>query len=459
MVNVSVPALSQLLVNFQLNWLNGGLNLIIASCYFAIASLLALNLYHHRQQGIDVMLLLTTSVFFSCASSHILHSQVMWSAENTSLWQTFVDLITLITALTFLRFYRKYGISASNTKLKSPTELEAANFLIEQITEQTIEQLRLENQGLTAEGKDSQAMQNSYLMQMEKMSMLGQMVAGITHEITNPINFIYNNMYHLEDNVQDLLQIATRYKSDGNFHNRGQEEALAKEHLDFILEDLPRVMDSMHLGVNRIRELVVSLRNFYCLDAASMKRDDLHAGIESTLVILRNRWEQEKIDIIRQFGDIPPVECHINQLNQVFMNLIGNAIESFRDRSGASNNPSIRQIVITTECLGYDRVAVRITDNGSGIAPEIQQRLFEPFFTTKPMGVGTGLGLSICDRIVRINHQGHLYCCSAPDVGTTMSVELPIYQTISCAKDTELLPKYEIERGEKIPSSVLVQRG
>jgi signal transduction histidine kinase len=459
MVNVYAIFFSHLLTNNQFSWLDASFNLITAGCYFAIAILLAVKLWHHRQQGIDAIVAVTIVVFFSCASSHTLHAMGMWSLGNTSLWQTVVDVIALITALVFLSFHQQHGLLVRYSQiLKSHAELEQRNLALEQIIEQSSEELRWQNQRLEEAFQDLQRM-HTYVIQMEKMSMLGQMVAVITHEITNPINFIHNNLHHLEDNIQDLLQIADAYKSDSNREHPSQQAVLANDELDFILEDLPRIMDSMHLGVNRILELVVNLRNFYCLDAASMKLADLHGGIESTLVILRNRWEPEKIDIIRQFGDIPQVECHINQLNQVFMNLIGNAIESLLEIEVDPNHPRTREIAITTECVGCDRVAVRITDNGPGIPVEIQQRLFEPFFTTKPIGVGTGLGLSICDRIVRINHQGRLYCCSAPDIGTTMSVELPIFQTISCAKDTELLPKHEIERGEKIPSSVLVYRG
>lgn len=267
-----------------------------------------------------------------------------------------------------------------------------------------------------------------HLVQMEKMATLGQMVSGVSHEINNPINFIYGNLPYIEDHVQDLLKVVQVYQDSYPTQTPAVQDVLAEVDLDFVLADLPRIVNSMKLGADRIRELVLTLRNFYRLDEAEMKPADLHEGINNTLVLLQNRYKQ-RIEIIRQFGDIPPIECHINQINQVIMNLLSNAIDAL-DAETESTDPSAakKEITISTQLLNPDWILISVADNGPGIPLEIQQRLFEPFFTTKPMGVGTGLGLSITHQIVTETHQGRIYCCSNVEEGTIFRVELPVRQ-------------------------------
>ena len=301
-------------------------------------------------------------------------------------------------------------------------ELEQSHQELEQKLDQQAVELKAKNQQLHQASLELQHMQN-HLIQAEKLSMLGQMVAGISHEINNPINFICGNLPHAQEHIQDLLKVLQAYQAACPI-DAAVQTVLDDVDLDFVLADLPRVVNSMKLGTDRIRELVLTLRNFYRLDESAMKAANLHEGLENTLLLLHNRYNQ-KIEIVQQFGDIPPVECYINQLNQVFMNLIGNAIDALLEET-ANHRP--KQIIIATQQLGTERVTIRISDNGCGMPIEVQQHLFEPFFTTKPMGIGTGLGLSISHQIVTKTHQGRIYCCSSPGQGTTFVVELPICQ-------------------------------
>jgi signal transduction histidine kinase len=265
---------------------------------------------------------------------------------------------------------------------------------------------------------EQRAQMQSHLTQMEKMSMLGQMVAGIAHEINNPITFIYGNLPYIEEHVQDLLKVLQAYQSN---HSEAIAATLETIEVDFIQEDLPRIVDSMKLGADRVKTLVLTLRNFYRLDEPEMKPADLHTGIEDTLLLLQHRYKPD-IEIIKKLGEIPPIACHINQINQVIMNLLSNAIDALLE----SNLDHPKQITIQTQTISADNLCISISDNGPGVPLEIQSRLFEPFFTTKQIGLGTGLGLSISHQIITETHGGKIYCCSAPGEGTTFRVELPI---------------------------------
>lgn len=257
------------------------------------------------------------------------------------------------------------------------------------------------------------------LIQSEKMSSLGQMVAGVAHEINNPVNFIYGNLEHANtyaENLLELIQLYQKYYSEPvpEIQNKIQDLDL-----DFIRNDLPQLLCSMHMGAERIRKIVLSLRNFSHLDEAEMKPVDIHEGIENTLLILLHRLNG-KIEIIKQYGTLPPIECYPAQLNQVFMNIISNAIDELE----TINSLSKPQIVIQTK-LNREQIEVRIKDNGSGIKPEIKDKIFDPFFTTKPVGKGTGMGLAISYQIIE-KHQGTIEVFSVSDRGTEFVVNLPI---------------------------------
>ncbi len=272
------------------------------------------------------------------------------------------------------------------------------------------------------------------LIQSEKMSSLGQMVAGVAHEINNPVNFIYGNLTHVNEYTQDLLSLIDLYQerigeSDPEIKNR-----LEEIDLDFLIEDLPKTLSSMKVGADRIRKIVLTLRNFSRLDEAEMKAVNIHEGIDSTLLILQNRLkgkpERPGIQIIKEYGDLPEVECYASQLNQVFMNITNNAIDALQEAKGNPEETLLTPtITISTKVLQQNRVGIRIKDNGPGMTETVKQRLFDPFFTTKPVGAGTGLGLSISHQIVVEKHGGRLECRSQPGQGAEFWMEIPIRQT------------------------------
>ncbi|MEB3337560.1 MAG: ATP-binding protein, partial [Leptolyngbyaceae bacterium] len=281
------------------------------------------------------------------------------------------------------------------------------------------------------------------LIQTEKMSGLGQLVAGVAHEINNPINFIYGNLPHTSRYLQDLLDLLHLYEQK---YPQGDPEIEAfKDEIDleFLVSDLQKILSSMNVGADRIREIVLSLRNFSRLDEAEMKQVDIHEGIDSTLLILQSRLKttssQAGVEVIKEYGRLPLVECYAGQLNQVFMNILSNAIDALENTTTqpdklspasspvletASDRPPAGTITIRTEvAFPTHRVVIRIQDNGPGIPPEYQSKLFDPFFTTKPVGKGTGLGLSICYKIIVEKHNGSLKCISEPGKGTEFRIE------------------------------------
>ncbi|MDY6936853.1 MAG: response regulator [Cyanobacteriota bacterium] len=275
------------------------------------------------------------------------------------------------------------------------------------------------------------------LVQSEKMSSLGQMVAGIAHEINNPVNFIHGNLAHARDYIGDLLEFVKVCQLRSQELDPEMTQLMEELELDFIQDDLPKLVASMQVGTERIQGIVKSLRNFSRLDEAERKAVDIHEGIESTLVILGNRLkgkgDRPKIKILKQYGKLPLVECYCGQLNQVFMNILSNAIDSLEesfDRKTKAQNYKIKSydpaILIRTQVLDRDWVEIRFIDNGVGIPKEIQSRLFDPFFTTKPVGKGTGMGLSISYQIVTEKHGGKLECISTPDGGTEFVILLPV---------------------------------
>lgn len=298
-------------------------------------------------------------------------------------------------------------------------------------------QLQEKNQQLEHTLQELQRTQ-SQLIQSEKMSSLGQLVAGIAHEINNPVNFIFGNLSHVREYSQDLLNLLHLYHQQYPNSTPEIQEEIEAIDLDFMMEDFPNLLSSMKVGADRIREIVLSLRNFTRIDEAEMKAVDIHEGIDSTLMILHNRLKAKpdhpNIQMIKEYGHLPKVECYAGQLNQVFMNLLANAIDALdeynkqRSLSEIKANPS--RIKIRTEVLDSDRVVIKIADNGSGMTEAVRQQLFNPFFTTKPVGKGTGLGLAISYQIVVEKHKGQLQCLSAPGGGAEFIIEIPLRQIV-----------------------------
>ncbi len=350
----------------------------------------------------------------------------------------------------------------SNFDLRAPVTTQdevgilatSLNQLIQRVSERTDElQRALATSELrTIQLQDTvEALQStqSQLIQTEKMSTLGQLVAGVAHEINNPVNFIHGNITHAKTYLEDLLELIHLYQQKP-LSNDPEIQALIDEiDLDFIEQDLPALLGSIKLGTDRICDIVKSLRTFSRLDEAAMKEVDIHEGIESTLLILSNRIKAKPsraaIELVKDYGDLPLIECYAGQLNQVFMNILSNAIDALderwtQDQTGSERSPDLSTtmpdsddhpvIRITTQLINREAIAIHIQDNAGGMTEQVRDRIFEPFFTTKPAGKGTGLGMSISSQIITQKHHGHLRCQSTPRHGTEFVIELPTLQPL-----------------------------
>ncbi len=329
--------------------------------------------------------------------------------------------------------------------------LEEYNHTLEEKVQERTQELNDKNYCLQQTLQELQRTQIQ-LIQSEKMSSLGQMVAGIAHEINNPINFIHGNITHASEYVQDLLDLVVVYQQEYPRPSPLIEEKAEEIDIDFLSEDLPKILDSMKVGSSRIRNIVLGLRNFSRLDESEMKPVDVHEGIDNSLMILQHRFKENsnfaEIEVIKEYGKLPEVICYPGQLNQVFMNILSNAIDALqeaffidhpslvndkeqttKDIEASAASHRVGQIRIFTELTDYNTAIIKIADNGSGMTKAVQQKIFDPFFTTKSVGSGTGLGLSISYQIIVDKHKGSLTCDSTLGKGTEFTIEIPMQQS------------------------------
>lgn len=321
---------------------------------------------------------------------------------------------------------------------RSQQELQEYSYTLEQRVENRTLELQQKNGELQQTLKELHKTQ-AQLIQTEKMSSLGQLVAGVAHEINNPVNFIHGNTAHINHYVRDIMDLLQIYQKSYPEPTLQVIQKAEEIDLEFLLEDFPKILSSVQVGTERIRDIVQSLRIFSRLDEAEVKTVDIHEGIDSTLMILHNRLKakpnQRGIEVVKQYGNLPKVECYAGQINQVFMNILANAIDALEekmhqemDEAQASFQPVI---TIQTESLASNQIQIRIRDNGPGIPELVQKQLFDPFFTTKAVGKGTGLGMSISHQIITEKHGGSLTCLSRLREGAEFIIQIPVHQMLT----------------------------
>ncbi|MGM3307094.1 sensor histidine kinase [Anabaena sp. WFMT] len=402
----------------QLPWLIVSENLVISCCYLIIASVIAYGVWRNRLLGVDSLVVTVAMIFLSCSFGHGLHGLKMLGLIHSLLWQTVADLITVVIAVRFLTFYKSFDLLACFSQIfASKMELESKNKLLEQAM---------------AELKQT----HTQLIQKEKMSSLGQLVAGVAHEINNPVNFIHGNLTHVQEYAEGLLSIVKAYQAQFPIPQLQIQTLIKEVDLEFLQEDLPKVLASMKLGSERIRQIVLLLRNFSRLDEAELKTVNIHEGIDSTLMILQHRLkakpERPEIMVVKDYHNLPDVECYPGSLNQVIMNILTNAIDALEDSITKKSYQEIQdnpaQITIRTSLIAEQWVVITIQDNGIGIPEHLQQQIFEPFFTTKSIGKGTGIGMSISYQIIVERHHGKLVCFSNIGKETEFIIQIPLKQ-------------------------------
>ncbi len=342
---------------------------------------------------------------------------ILYLENNLTVGAFTSDRVEMLTILT-----SKAAISLENARLYKKTE--NYSYMLEAEVEQKTKALNQKAQDLEKALKQLQKTQGQ-LIHNEKMSSLGQLVAGIAHEMNNPVNFIKGNLLHTKDYMEDIMSLLELYQQE---HSQPSAMIKAKSEeidLDFVFEDATQLLESMKAGSDRISEIVSSLQNFSRLNESGIKTVDLHSGIESTLLILQGRLQDSEnrceVRVIKEYGQLPMIDCYPSQLNQVFLHIINNAIDAIRGNHDGRENPEIR---IRTEVIDKTKVSITIANTDSVISEDVQEHIFEPFFTTKPIGSGTGLGLFVSYSIIE-QHGGTINVRSQPGEGTEFEIVLP----------------------------------
>lgn len=425
----------------ELLWLHIVSDGAIAFSYFSIPITLLYFAAKRKDIPFNWIFLMFGAFILACGTGHIMNVWTLWHPNYwvSGLIKVITAIASIITALELIPLVPKA------LALPKPAELEETNRELEEALRK-LQQTQIQ------------------LIQTEKMSSLGQLVAGIAHEINNPINFIHGNLSHADQYVNQILNLLQLYQQSYPEPNEEIQTELEANELDFLRQDLFKVLASMRVGTERIRRLVLTLRNFSRLDESEMKPVNLHEGIESTLLILQNRIkpkpDQPGIHIEKVYGQIPLITCYPGQLNQVFINLISNAIDALEERmkneEASIKNEENSQLLtlhsqlppptirIQTEVVDREWILVQISDNGPGMSEKVKQKMFNPFFTTKPIGKGTGLGLSISYQIVVDKHGGQFDCISTSAKGTTFQIKIPIQQQKAPAGEASLLPSFAV---------------
>ncbi|MFB2895244.1 ATP-binding protein [Aerosakkonemataceae cyanobacterium BLCC-F50] len=369
--------------------------------------------------GIASVLGICTSRWISLPILHLIQSAEAMSRGNldqqVSNIVTIAELNTLSNAFNLMANQLNAAFANLEQKVQErTTELMEANLDIQEKNQHLQQTLQILQQT------------QAQLIQAEKMSSLGQVVAGIAHEINNPITFISGNINHAREYVEELFDLIALYERNSPHPHPAIQKKLEEIELEYLRDDLDKLFNSMERGSDRISKIILGLRNFSRLDESERKAVDLHEGLDSTLMILQHRLkansEYSEIEIVKDYGKLSLVNCHASQINQVFLNILSNAIDALTQFRGID----YPRIQITTKMSDAQTVKIFIADNGPGMDESVRQKVFDPFFTTKPVGKGTGLGLSISYQIITEQHRGQLQCFSQPGKGATFAIVLPI---------------------------------
>ncbi len=480
---------------------------LIACAYFAIPITLIYIVNKRKDLPFDWVFMLFGSFIVCCGITHVMEIWTLWHPNYwfSGFLKGITALISVSTAAVLVELIPKI------LAIPSPARLAAANLALQnevgdrKQAQEALSQLMLElekrvmertlalevtNELLQQENRDRSLAENSLrhseaklleqtqqlektlqqlkgtqtqLVQTEKMSSLGQMVAGVAHEINNPVNFIYGNLIPAEEYIKDILELIKAYQV---YYPTPAPEIADKIHtieLDFILKDLQKLFGSIKIGAERIKDIVKSLRTFSRLDEADMKKVNVHEGIDSTLMILQHRLKEQPnrpgIQVIKEYGDLPQLECYAGQLNQVFMNICSNAIDALEQMAVQKHlikncwenklpdclqftHCPLLKIRIRTLLVDGKWVQIHIADNGTGIDAETIAKIYDPFYTTKPIGYGTGLGLAISYQIIQ-THEGYLRCTSEVGGGTEFIIEIP-WRSQLCQCDGNLAHKQAV---------------